>query len=410
MKEKILPSFFSKIVTHLLLLYPVLNTYALLGSLSVGRGLLIILVVCFIFRVFTKGQRPLQSAPKLFKLYCYFWIGSALFSVPFIGISVIGALPGIIYSFLFFLLFFYESDFYYLVKWYKFYAIGFILFLFTQEAMYVSTGIRVPGLIPGLPLVDNLMDSEKYMEQVVFGYRSSSVFSEPAHFAQWLLPFLSIELLFDKSKNHNIISGATILALLLLRSGNAMIGLVVILFFYMGALLIEKGKPSRFVQVIVFSSILLLSGYYYLNSDVGNDVLKRQDELSITGSSSDKMGQVRLFRGYYVFAEYNIFEQIVGMSDIPKLMAYIKSSPVAVFFEDDETYFNAIQSILLKTGYVGLIIFILLCISLSKENKFAGKAIVWSFFALSFVAGLFFTPTMALYLVLPYKMKQIKYV
>ena len=76
-----------------------------------------------------------------------------------------------------------------------------------------------------------------------------------------------------------------------------------------------------------------------------------------------------------------------------------------MFFEEHETYFNGIQSVLLKTGYIGLIIFVWLCVDLSKRNNYAGRSIVWSFVALSLVSGLFFIPTMALYLVLAYKLK-----
>ena len=409
MNELKTPTFFSKLVTHMLLLYPILNTYALIGSFSIGRSILMTLVVLFIFRVFTKGQKPLKSSPKYFNIYCTFWICSAIISVGFIGFSVFGALPGIIYSFLFVLLFFYETDLDYLIRWYKYYAIAFIGFLFVQESMYVSTGIRIPGIIPGLPLtVDKLVGSERYMEQVIMGYRSSSVFSEPAHFAQWLLPFLSIELMYDKNNNHYIYAVAALLSLLLLRSGNAMIGLAIVLLFFMGYLFIEKKTKMHFVQIMAFVAVLIIGGYYYLNSDIGADVLDRQDELHLNESSSDRMGQVRLFRRYYVFAEYSVLEQLIGVSDIPKLLNYIKGSQVAFFFDDDETYFNAIQSVLLKTGYIGLVIFVILCFSLSRNNTHAGKAIVFAFLALSFVAGLFFTTTMALYLVIPHKMKQIK--
>lgn len=408
--KKSSPSLYSRIITHLLLIYPILNTYAISGSLSVGKGILLILVGLFLIRIVTKNQRPISAAPKFFVYYCLFWLGSAVFSVLYIGVSVVGALPGIIYSFLFVLLFFYETDFTYLLKWYKYYAIVFLSFFFFQEFMYLSTGIRVPGIIPGVPLtVDSEVGTVRYMEQVIYGNRSSSVFSEPAHFAQWILPLLAAELMFDNSKKRFVYSFALILALLLLRSGNAMIGLAIVLIFFFFHLIFEKRSKMRFVLILVFSSVLLVGGALYVKSDVGADVLDRQDELRVTGNSSDKMEQVRLFRGYYVFADFNFVDQLIGVSDIPTLMNYIKGSEVASLFGDDETYFNAIQSILIKTGYVGLILFFIMCFKLSNKNIYAGKAIVWTLVALSFVAGLFFTTTMALYLVMAKDLKDIKY-
>lgn len=399
-------SLYSKLVNHILLLYPILNTYALVGSLSIARAVLLSLVCIFIFRIVTKKQRPMLYAPKKFNAYCKFWFFSAVFSISFIGISVLSALPGIIYSTLFMLLFFYEADFRYLLKWYKYYAIAFIGFFFFQEFLYMATGVRVPGLIPGLSLtVTEEIGSDRYMDMILYGYRSTSVFSEPAHFAQWLLPLLSIELMFDKSKKHFLFAGAIVLALLLLRSGNAMFGLAVVLLCFLLYLFFENKSRYRFLILVAFVLALVVGGAYYLKSEAASDVLDRQGELQLTGDTSDMMGQVRLYRGYFVFAEYNFLEQMIGMSDVPKLLNYIKTSKVAMFFEDHETYFNAIQSILLKTGYIGLIIFIWLCIDLSRRSNYAGKAIVWSFFALSFVSGLFFIPTMALYLVLAYKLK-----
>lgn len=399
-------SFYSKLVNHILLLYPILNTYAVAGSLSFARAILLALVGIFIFRIVTKGQNPMLYAPKKFNIYCKFWFISAVFSVLYLGISVFGALPGIIYSTLFVLLFFYEVDFYYLLRWYKFYAIAFIGFFFFQEFLYMTTGVRVSGLIPGLPLtVTEEIGSDRYMDMILYGYRSTSFFSEPAHFAQWLLPLLSIELMFDKSKKHYLFAGAIVLSLLLLRSGNAMFGLAVVFLCFLLYLFFENKSKNRFLILVAFVFALVVGGAYYLKSEAASDVLDRQGELQLTGDTSDMMGQVRLYRGYFVFAEYNLLEKMFGMSDVPKLLNYIKTSKVSMYFEEHETYFNAIQSILLKTGYIGLMIFIWLCLDLSRRSNYAGRAIIWSFFALSFVSGLFFTPTMALYMVLSYKLK-----
>ena len=406
-KRKTKLSLYSKAVNHILLLYPILNTYALINTLSVGRFILLGLVLVFIIRILLKKQRPMSYAPKQFNTYCMFWLVSAALSTLYIGVSVLGALPGIVYSFVFMLLFFYETDLDYLLKWYKRYAVVFIGFFLLQEALYAATGIRIPGIIQGLPLtVDVEVGSDHYMDTILYGYRSTSVFSEPAHFAQWLLPLFAIELIYDKDKKHYFFAGVIALTLLLLRSGNAMIGLAVVVLYFLLHLLFESKTKYRLLILTVFITVMFFGGRYYLQSEAAEDVLDRQDELMLSDGESDKMGQVRLYRGYYVFDEYNTLEQLVGMSDVPKLLNYIKISKVAIFFKEHETYFNAIQSILLKTGYIGLLIFGFLCISLSKRNSYAGKAILWTFVALSFVAGLFFTTTMALYLVLAYKLKQ----
>lgn len=389
-------SIFNKAVSLILILYPIINIY-LIGGYSLSLLITLLLLCAFVYRVLTR-KVILKNCliPKGYSRYCIFWLISALFSTTWVGLSSLTALPGILYNILFILLFLVETDFDQYLRYYRILAPIFIVFLFVQEAMYMSLGYRTPGLIPWLDLNINNGDTIAYQERVLSGVRSSSVFSEPAHFAQWLLPFLAYELLLDERKNHYIFALISIIALLLLRSGNAMFGMIPIFVIFLIKLIKQKKYKFLFF-IIVF---LVSFAGYALSSNLANDILSRKDELHVGANQSEVQESTRLYRGYFVFAEYSTIEKILGESDIPTLINYIKKSKVSYLFEENDTYFNCVQSVLIKTGFIGLFLFLLIWMEIYRDNFDVGKSIVLSFLILIPFSSLFFTYVMAQYMVL----------
>ncbi|HCK25520.1 MAG TPA: hypothetical protein DHW31_12285, partial [Bacteroides graminisolvens] len=83
----------------------------------------------------------------------------------------------------------------------------------------------------------------------------------------------------------------------------------------------------------------------------------------------------------------------------------IKQSVVAYDFEEDDQYFNAVHNILLRTGIIGAIIFIMFIVGEWKMNSPGGRALLLVLIVLMFISAIYFTETMALYLVLSGKLK-----
>lgn len=172
----------------------------------------------FLYYLFSKGNILGNNDPLPQGLVWYFFYWAFVFII----ISV--QLPlSMIQSYFAFFLFFSTFKSEYFIRIYKAFALICIVFFFLQEVSYHLTGIRISGAISFLPKSGDITMSE-YMSVQAEGLRSCSFFSEPAHFAQFLLPLFAIEIFYDKHKMHiwyAIVIGA---ALLLLQSRQWYIG------------------------------------------------------------------------------------------------------------------------------------------------------------------------------------------
>ena len=101
--------------------------------------------------------------------------------------------------------------------------------------------------------------------------RSSAFFSEPAHLVQFLLPLVIAELFYVADKKAYIRSAIYLLTLLALASGNALLGVLVIIVFYM-IMLLRRFRPIvAFFSVLVFSLMIIFSIRYVMNTEYGEN-------------------------------------------------------------------------------------------------------------------------------------------
>lgn len=389
-------SSFDKVVTIILLLSPILQTYGW-GKFDFAFILTVFLAIIHVFR---KGFQVSKVFPKWLLLYILFWY----FSHVLASSSISGFFPlGLFRVLLVYYLFFDCVNLDYLLSKYKLIAAICIGFFFVQELSMLITHNRISGVFSFLPLALDV-DSEQFFERIITGDRSSSFFSEPAHFVQFLLPLLSICFLYYR-KAQIIWIIVLISTLLLCQSGNALFGISAVLIVY----LFKKGADNagfrRFGSFFAAFLVVLSLGYLYLSSERGQDLLLRKDSISLK-SVEDRgyggSGFMRVSRGYYVFKEYSTLNKIIGDDNPDDILDAIHQSRASGFFGENDMYLNTAQTILCYTGIIGSVLFILVLISLWKSTSVCGKSIVLTFLVLSFIASLFFTETMALYLVLPY--------
>lgn len=295
----------------------------------------------------------------------------------------------------------------YFLKFYRIIASINIVFLLLQEVLYNTLGYRVIGILSFLPLtniggVD--FDASQYVENATVAVRSSAFFSEPAHFVQFLLPLLVIELFFVHSRMAYARSCMYVAALFVLTSGNAILGLGVIsLFLFLHML--RRMNILKFIAVVVFVSVMCLSINWIMTSEYGEKLLDRTEELD-PNQSVVSSGFLRIFRGYFIWEEMNVYEKTVGLNSINGLDVKINSSPVASTFNEDDHYMNSVQSIMIFTGYIGVLIFVGLLVYLWRGNNLAGRCCITIYVTLSFIASVYFTYTMVLYLLVAFLMKK----
>ena len=389
---------FSTIVVFVLLIYPVLQTY----GYDHYNFAFIIMTVLSILALFRTGMKSYM--PKLLNYYFLFWGLSHVLMAS----SISSIIPiGVIRTYLVYNMLFKEFDYAKCLKIYNILVVIFLSFFFFQEFIYASTGYRVLGVSQSLPLALDVEDASSHLEKMITSERSSSFFSEPAHFVQFLLPLLALKLFNPVRRSDKVLVVGIFISLLLMRSGNALFGLATISICFIFSKYLRVVNVRKIIGLILFSSIFAIGTYYYLKSEMGQYIIERQDQLSAEGDAqSGQSGFLRIFRGYYVYGAMTPIEQIIGADDIKRIDLAISSSGVAWAFRENDYYFNVVQGLLIRTGVIGLIVFILILLRGLRRTDSSGKAILLTFVSLSFISSLLFTPTMALYLLLAHSLEK----
>jgi len=397
-KVKSIPIFHTAIMIVLLFM-PVLNIYGNPDGWSYATLFSFPLSVLFFCYSILKGTNILDVMSKGLPIYFLYWgLAMAIFTFN---------LPlGVVQIFITYLMFFGCFHVNPYIRYFKVFALICLAVFFIQEVTYQTSGYRISGIIDGLPL-HSIEDTSLYLSIKTEGERSSSIFSEPAHFAQFLLPLLAIEIFYDKSKFHWIYAVIVGIALLYLRSGNGLLGLIPILLFVIP--FFSKGKkPSKWLILILFSFIIMEIGYLYVNSQIGIDMAKRQEELATIYEDGSRSGFLRVWRGIYVFQDYNIFEKIFGCPSSAIQLTHIKNAGMEME-AGYELYFNMLQKIFLNTGFIGFLIFVYICFHIWRNNTICGRAILSTMIVLSFISAIYMTSTMLTYMLLAENMKNSKW-
>ena len=216
------------IVILSLLLYPILYTYGY-GFLSFG---FIFTALIFIYSIVKYRNLPLVFPKVLFIYVIYF-----MFMRLFIADELYYKIAFTTTSMFIFLGFYYyylkDIELNFFLKIYRRITFINIIFFIFQEISYALLGYRFIGVLTSLPLTlgRGEIDVNSYVQTLTEHSRSSAFFSEPAHFAQFLLPILVLEIFCSNSRYKNWYSLIYIVTLLLLRSGNGFFGLIIIIVF-----------------------------------------------------------------------------------------------------------------------------------------------------------------------------------
>ena len=300
-------------------------------------------------------------------------------------------------------------DYYRVIRPYRFLAYVFILFYFIQELFYLATGSRISGILSILPIALGGEDSLQWLEMHNLSERASSFFSEPAHFAQFLLPLLIVELFAKKKKPvSSLLIVLIIVTLLLLQSGNGIFGLLLIIFCYVYKYLFSSVSIKKKIFGVIVSAVIVLLGTWYIRTDTGQELFERRDE--VAAAANDNMvssAYLRMFRGYDLYAELPLVSKIFGVGDKNELIRYITSPKFRSLFGDNDFYFNGLSSILLYSGIVGLLFYVLFLIGLWRNTSFPGHCLVLYLVLLLLIASTYIGGEVAIIIVLANHFKKV---
>lgn len=384
-------NFFEKIVSLSLIISPILEIYGW-GNLNLSFIIIAVLSIANILIIRNKKN----SVPNILWFYFAFWFFSHLITSQSLHF-------GLIRISLYIILFYSCVKLQFFIKAYRYIACICIIFFFIQEISFHSSGIRIPGIMPFLPIA---LDVESISDLLIYytseSERSTSFFSEPAHFAQFLLPLLAIELLaFKQIKWKNVF--IIVITLLLTQSGNAIWGLSVIGIAFILRTTYNRAIPlfKRLLVIGAFTMITGVSLYVYANSDMGQKLLQRSETIKM-GNDMDhaSSGFIRIWRGYYIFEEFDTIYKFIGNGNPDYLTSKINTSYVSVFFDENDRYLNGIQSFLINTGYIGLLIFSIFIFKLWRKTNRCGKTLLAIMIVISCIASTFFNPIMVIPMVI----------
>jgi len=290
-------------------------------------------------------------------------------------------------------------DWEYVLKFYRvlvYIAVGFFLL---QEVAYYTIGVRPTFYLPFEMYytdtdVQSLADSRAQMD------RSSSFFLEPAHFAQYILPYYCIVVSrFIKERINKWEFFILSFVLLILQSGSGYWGMLAILI----SLLLLPGYLSKKVKIgVLIGAFVLLCGVavFLSNNPAVMEILSRFDEISSleVEAYGSQSGFLRIWRGYFIYGALEpickFFGIGVGSIEYAANLIYIPGSRY------DGSYMNGFQTLLVTGGLVGTFLFFRFLFKSFKKTSAESIIVIICMISLFFIEHMLFTAKMFLFIVI----------
>lgn len=379
-----------KLYTLLVVLYPILSAYTVMGSIDLGIALCSFVGMIVFVAVLGKKRIIFPEG-----------YGAFLFYVTFVAILVTHALPLriLLYSFVL-IVGCMVCEFDKLYKYYKQVAYICICFFLFQEIVLLATGNIVPGIFTFLPTVYG--DSASFISnRLLESNRPSSFFLEPSYLAQFLYPLVAMELFWNKDNNHLRNAVIHSFIIFLIRSGNGILLLGIIWSIWIIFSDVRKIKKYTIVFLGGIGAIAMLA----FKPDFILELLSRTQELTISGAEDRHLssGFIRFFRGYYLYFSLPTINQIFGVNPA-QLEDYMLSNSLGLF-DRDTAFLNGIQTILCLYGCIGAVFYFRHVYLFGKQSESVCKVLLVGTVYLLLSESYFICSRMLLVMVLLFKLK-----
>lgn len=381
-------SFFPKLYTALVILFPILSIY---GKNQIHLGMILMLLSVLMIIIFEK--RISMKWPKYFMLFFIFMVVTRILDATDLSFSSLFSLS--LVSFTLFLGFscrYFDLDFG--LRIYKIVALSSSFFFFFQELMYLFLDYRLVGLLPFLPLnMAAEITTVDFISWLSVSTRSASFFLEPAHFSQYITPLLAFVLFKNKGQLnfYTILISAVIL---FQRSGTGILILALIWITWFLVYIKNITFVKKLIIFIFIIPVISFSVYIYIKSDLGQKMFERTtefDEISATTS-----GYVRTVRGFHLFSEFPTSNKYLGMNSPIRIKSFINQSSMYNLFQENDLLFSGIQSILIYGGFFGMFLFLIHFYYMFIKNSIEGKMVAFTFIGLSLISPIYLMGEMLL--------------
>ncbi len=221
----------------------------------------------------------------------------------------------------------------------------------------------------------------------------SSIFLEKSYMAYYLVAYLCLRLFSPdmRSKFLTPVNIVLILTLLMLRSGSGIVGLAVLIVVKI-LMLYNSGNKRRWYVVFLLIPLLAALSFVYLRSEIGESLSERTIELSTEGTS----GYARVVAGYVVYGTMSPVEMLFG-TNIDNVIGYSDVN----YISEDKFYVNGVQTILMRVGIVGLLLYLLFYGSVFRKGDILAKMSIITLLLFSLLESDYLNPYHLLLTVIP---------
>lgn len=199
-------------------------------------------------------------------------------------------------------------------------------------------------------------------------YRPASLFSEPALFAQYVTPCFILSMFKkEKTQKEYIIIILVTISILLARSANGTVYLLVAWVFTAFYILIKKLKEKsikiKSSYVLLACLVLLLIPWiisFVQKQLLGNDSFSILERLAeILDPKGESSGSMRVVRGWQIFFGLTPVEKIFGIG-CGNIIDYLNFHPniVKMFTQAYNGYMSGLSSIFVNMGLIGACVYL----------------------------------------------------
>lgn len=264
-----------------------------------------------------------------------------------------------------------------------------------QFVMFVTTGSSHFCFVPNLTGAFTYEDFSyaDIVDKHINGGMPCSIFLEKSYLAYYFLTYLAL-VWFETKEKGLILSKEIIFVIATLiasRSGTALIGFSILLSVKAFYMFWTANIGRRILLIVLLIPMIIGAVYYYVDSEMGQQMLNRTGELSTEGTS----GYTRVVGGYMMLEQLSPEEKIVGIPDARERFGFISSRGTLVFFA------NGIQTILLNLGYIGAIVYLLFYVNLFRKVDITSRMSIIVLLIMSLLESNYLNPYMMLLTIIP---------
>lgn len=187
----------------------------------------------------------------------------------------------------------------------------------------------------------------------IYGFRPASIFIEPSYFADYIAPMIAILLFYEHNdtfvgslgrKKRLCIAAILTLTILLSTSNMGVIYCAIIwgIFLFANSSGIGMRIQTKFVIIGLGAALFA----YMLNSEVFSLLIRR----FMSGGSIG----ARLFRGFIIYKQMPLLNQIIGIG-LNNIENFVKLMSITTVFDEADLNFSVtLTNRLITTGIIGL--------------------------------------------------------